>query len=89
MEIDASLQEKLRERAATGASVAELIRLIRAWHGTETDGDGTFFVVRYLVRTFEIPLIAARKIEGWEGLGCGGTTTDEDLEAILGEYVRK
>lgn len=90
MRLDSELQEVLKDRARNGATVSDLIRLIRRRTGMENPGEGRLLVSAYLTRTFGIPLDRAAEVSGWVGFGDGdGETTDAELDSLLGSYLTR
>lgn len=88
MQLDPAIQEALREHARQGASVPDLVRLLRQWSNLDRSGEGRLLVVPYFVNTFGIPLPQALEICGWVGFDDGGGTSDDELQNLLGHYVR-
>jgi hypothetical protein len=88
MQLDKDFQESLRAQARAGATVVELIRLIREHLKMEEPGEGRLWVVAYLAKTFAIPLDEAAEISGWQGFDDGGRTTNAELEIAVAAYLR-
>jgi|GEM_PF-2537763 len=88
MQLEQSIQHQIREQARCGASVAEVIRLVREKAGADGPGEGRLLVSAYLTRAFDIPLHRVVEISGWVGFEDGGRTTDEELQLVLGGFLR-
>lgn len=90
MQLEPEFQDLIRDRARTGATVSDLIRLIRRHTGMESPGEGRLLVSAYLTRTFGMPLNLAAEVSGWVGFGDGdGQTTDAELDTLLGSYLTR
>ena len=87
MDLDESIQCALLSGANTGATVVDLIRILRERLGLSKPGEGRLLVTAYLTKTFGIPLSVAAEIGGWHGFEDGGQTTDEELQDALGSYI--
>ncbi|WP_146156174.1 hypothetical protein [Enhygromyxa salina] len=89
MQVNKSIQAELKLQAKKGARVADLVRIIRCRAGVEKPGEGRLLVSAYLTKTFGIPLDRAAEVSGWVGFGDGdGETTDDELDELLGRYLR-
>ncbi|WAS94615.1 hypothetical protein [Nannocystis punicea] len=89
MHRDAFIEDALRARAGQGASVVALVEWLRAELGVTDPGQGRFMVMRHLARAFAIPAREVSAVGAWVGFGDGdGEITDEELNALLGAYLR-
>jgi len=88
VQFDPNIEELLRASSRDGATVTDLIRLIRQRTQMDKPGEGRLIVSAYLTRTFGIPLDRAAEISGWVGFEDGdGQTSDDELDALLGSYL--
>ncbi|WP_089154635.1 hypothetical protein [Micromonospora sp. NBS 11-29] len=75
----------LRGKAADGQSAAE----ITGWLQRQLPPNSNFFMLATLLSAaFGIPVGVLRDVENWAGLGGHGTMNDEQLEQLIGPYLR-
>lgn len=89
------MQDVLLARARAGAGMTELVRALCAHHGLGMPSENTILVLKYLTKTFDIPLLEARQIEAWVayeraivGSPVGKSNEEIDLffEPFLGRF---
>lgn len=83
--LDPALRPELRERAAAGAGLAELVAHVCAAYERRGEVAGRFVVVRALLVAFDLPVRLGLEIAAWFE---DRTAPCESLEQALSRYLR-